>query len=104
MRAFLVERCSHEICKIAVDISRLWPIIVVMPMRNGSMHVATNRRHYKGKTYETHLLRRTYREGAKVKHQTSGNLSHPPAPITDLNRRFLAGETFVTLEASCEFV
>src|SRR5437773_1564112 len=104
MRAFLVERCSHEICKIAVDIGRLWPIIVVMPMRNGSMHVATTRRHYKGKTYETHLLRRTYREGAKVKHQTLGNLSHLPAPIIDLIRRSLAGETFVPPEAAFEIV
>src|SRR5213596_194422 len=75
-----------------------------MPMRNGSMHVATTRRHYKGKTYETHLLRRTYREGAKVKHQTLGNLSHLPAPIIDLIRRSLAGETFVPPEAAFEIV
>src|SRR5437867_9559496 len=66
-----------------------------MPTRNGSMHVATTRRQYKGKIYETHLLRRTYREGDKVKHQTLGNLSHLPAPIVDLIRRSLAGETFV---------
>src|SRR5216117_1764537 len=75
-----------------------------MPMRNGSMHVAPTRRHYKGKTYETHLLRRTYREGAKVKHQTLGNLSHLPAPIIDLIRRSLAGETFVPPEAAFEIV
>src|SRR5213593_4704557 len=75
-----------------------------MPMRNGSMHVATTRRHYKGKTYETHLLRRTYREGAKVKHQTLGNLSHLPAPIIDLIRRSLTGETFVPPVAAFEIV
>src|SRR5213596_456046 len=75
-----------------------------MPTRNGSMHVATTRRHYRGKTYETHLLRRTYREGDKVKHQTLGNLSHLPAPIIDLIRRSLAGETFVPPEAAFEIV
>jgi len=75
-----------------------------MPTRNGSMHVATTRRQYKGKSYETHLLRRTYREGEKVKHQTLGNLSHLPAPIIDLIRRSLAGETFVPPEAVFEIV
>ena len=68
------------------------------------MHVATTRRQYKGKTYETHLLRRTYREGAKVKHQTLGNLSHLPAAIIDLVRRSLAGETFVPPEGVFEIV
>ena len=68
------------------------------------MHVATTRRQYKGKSYETHLLRRTYREGEKVKHQTLGNLSHLPAPIIDLIRRSLAGETFVPPEAVFEIV
>ncbi len=68
------------------------------------MHVATTRRQYKGKSYETHLLRRTYREGKKVKHQTLGNLSHLPAPIIDLIRRSLAGETFVPPEAVFEIV
>src|SRR5881397_1010569 len=75
-----------------------------MPTRNGSMHVATTRRQYKGKIYETHLLRRTYREGDKVKHQTLGNLSHLPGPIIDLIRRSLAGETFVPPEAVFEIV
>jgi len=68
------------------------------------MHVATTRRQYKGKSYETHLLRRTYREGEKVKHQTLGNLSHLPAPIIDLIRRSLAGETFVPPEAVFEII
>ncbi len=68
------------------------------------MHVATTRRQYKGKSYETHLLRRTYREGKKVKHQTLGNLSHLPAPIIDLIRRSLAGETFVPPEAVFEII
>jgi hypothetical protein len=50
---------------------------------------------YKGKTYESHLLRRSYREGGKVLHETVGNLSHLPAETIDLIRRSLRGERFV---------
>jgi hypothetical protein len=63
-----------------------------MPKRNGAVHVATTRRAYKGKVYVTHLLRRTYREEGKVKHQTLGNLSHLPPDLIDTIRRRLAGE------------
>jgi hypothetical protein len=70
-----------------------------MPKRGHPVHVATTRRHYKGKVYETHLLRRTYREGGKVKNETLGNLSHLPAELIDLLRRALAGERFVSLDA-----
>jgi transposase len=38
------------------------------------------------------LLRRTYRDGGKVKHQTLGNLSHLPADLIDTIRRRLRGE------------
>ena len=41
-----------------------------MAARGGPVHVVTTRRRYKGKVYETHLLRRTYREGGKVKNET----------------------------------
>ena len=67
-----------------------------MPSRNGKVHVATTRRHYKGKVYETTLLRRTYREGGTVKNETVGNLSHLPAETIALIRRSLAGEHFVS--------
>lgn len=69
-----------------------------MAKRGGRVHVATTRRHYKGKVYETHLLRRTYREGGKVKNETLGNLSHLPASIIALIRRALAGEQLVGLD------
>jgi len=65
---------------------------MVMATRNGPVHVATTRRTYNGKVYETHLLRRTYREGGKVKHQTVGNLSHLPPHIIDIIRRGLRGD------------
>lgn len=44
----------------------------------------------------THLLRRTYREGGKVKHETLGNLSHlPPDLIEAIRRRLTTGEPLV---------
>ena len=69
--------------------------IAGVPTRTGSVHVATTTREYKGKVYETHLLRRTYREDGKVKHQTLGNLSHLPAHLIDTIRRSLRGETLM---------
>lgn len=64
-----------------------------MPKRNGSVHVATTKRTYNGKVYVTQLLRRSYRQGDKVKHQTLGNLSHLPADLIDTIRRRLAGQS-----------
>lgn len=66
-----------------------------MPSRTGSVHVATTSRRYKGKLYQTHLLRRTFRVGAQVKHQTLGNISHLPPHLIELIRRALAGEKFL---------
>jgi len=63
-----------------------------MATRSGALHVATTTRRYKGKLYQTHLLRRTYREGGKVKHQTVGNISHLPTELIDTIRRHLRGE------------
>ena len=65
-----------------------------MPSRTGPVHVATTRRKYKGKVYETFLLRRTYREGGKVKHETVGNISHLPFEVIYVVRRSLKGEIF----------
>jgi transposase len=65
-----------------------------MPSRDGAVHVATTKRTYNGRVYESHLLRRTYREGGKVKHQTLGNLSHlPPDLIETIRRRLRDGST-----------
>src|ERR1700722_11218742 len=69
------------------------------------MHVATTRRHYVGKdgterTYETHLLRRSVREGSKVRNETLANLSHLPEEIIDAIRAGLAGETLVVASSA----
>src|SRR4051795_9328535 len=66
-----------------------------MATRGGAVHVATTTRVSKGKTYVTHLLRRSIRQGSTVTHETLGNLSHLPNHVIDLIKRSLKGETFV---------
>ena len=75
-----------------------------MATRGGSVHVATTRRRYKGKVYETHLLRRTYREDGKVKHETVGNLSHLPPSAIEAVRMALKGKTLVSAESRFECI
>jgi hypothetical protein len=65
-----------------------------MASRSGSVHVASVTRKHGDKVYVSHLLRRTYREGHKVKNETVGNLSHLPAHLIEIVRRSLAGEQF----------
>jgi hypothetical protein len=62
------------------------------------MHVAKIERRYGGTVYRSYLLRRTYREQGKVKHETLGNLSHLPEPTIELIRRALRGETLLAPE------
>lgn len=78
--------------------------IRVMSSRSGAVHVAITERRYKGKLYRTHLLRRTFRENGKVKHETLGNLSHLPDHVIDLVRRSLKGESFVNAQAAFEVI
>jgi transposase len=66
-----------------------------MAARSGAVHVATTRRVYKGKTYVTHLLRRSVRKGKTVTHETLGNLSHLPDHLIEIIKRSLKGEIFV---------
>lgn len=73
-----------------------------MPTRSGRVHVATTQRNYKGKVYQTHLLRRTFRVGHQVKHETLGNISHLPDSLIDIIRRSLAGETFLPVAEAFE--
>lgn len=63
-----------------------------MSTKTRSVHVATIEKSHKGKTYRSVLLRRTYREAGKVKHQTLGNLSDLPPDVIDYIRKRLRGE------------
>ena len=75
-----------------------------MPSRHGAVHVVTTRRAYKGRVYTTTLLRRSFREGASVKNETVGNLSHLPEDVIDLVRRSLRGESFVSAAEHFEII
>jgi transposase len=71
-----------------------------MPARSSAVHVATTKRVYKGKTYVTHLLRRSIRKGETLTHETLGNVSHLADRLIDIIKRSLKGETFVPASAA----
>ena len=62
------------------------------------MHVATSSSHRIDKNgveriYQTHLLRRSVREGSRVRKETLANLSHLPPETIEAVRASLAGKT-----------
>lgn len=75
-----------------------------MARRGMAVHVVTTTRRYKGRVYKTHLLRRSYREGGKVKNETLGNLSHLPEEVIALIRRALRGETLIPASAAFQIL
>ncbi|MEA3307185.1 MAG: IS1634 family transposase [Elusimicrobiota bacterium] len=75
-----------------------------MPTRKGPAHVAIIKCRKKGKTYQTVLLRRTYRDGKKVKHETLGNISHLPPDIIALISNSLKGEKYVPVSSAFETI
>jgi len=75
---------------------------VPVAKRGGKVHIAVTRRHYKGTEYTTTLLRRSYREGGKVKNETVGNLSHLEEWMVDGLRGMLAGRRLVDLDQEFE--
>ena len=52
--------------------------------------------------YTSYLLRRSYREGGKVRHENLGNLSHLPPAVIEAIRKMLAGRVLVDLEEAFE--
>jgi len=75
-----------------------------MAKRGGAVHVVTTTRQYKNKLYQSHLLRRSYREDGKVKNETVGNLSHLPDHVVDIVRRALQGESLVPADGAFEII
>src|ERR1700747_2402754 len=66
----------------------------------GAMHVARNRRGYVAKSgeervYETIVLRRSYRDGARVRHQTLANLSKLPPELVAAIEAATKGQTLI---------
>ena len=63
-----------------------------MPRRSGgALHVAKIKSRYKDQEYVSHILRRSYREDGKVKHENLGNVSHLPPHALDALRLRLDG-------------
>src|SRR5687768_17579045 len=74
-----------------------------MPRRGGRAHVATIKTKGKnGAVYTSYLLRRSYREGGKVRHENLGNLSHLPLELIEAIRKMLAGRVLVDLDEQFE--
>lgn len=69
-----------------------------MKAKPRSMHVAKISRTVKGVTYTTWLLRRTYREDGKVKHETLANLSALPEHAILALQKSLKGDPLVSPE------
>ena len=59
------------------------------------MHVVRVRKVEKGTTYESVLLRQSYREGPKVKKRTLASLTALPAAAIEAIERVLRGERLV---------
>jgi hypothetical protein len=83
-----------------MGVARYIGMVTGMTAQSGAMHVARVVGRYTAKSgerreYVSHLLRRTYRDGAKVKHETLANLSALPAPAIDAVRASLAGKTLI---------
>src|SRR5438552_1197589 len=72
------------------------------PRSTGALHVVTNRRQGRGREHVTHLLRRSYREGGKVRNETVGNISHLPEELVELVRAGLRGEPVGVLSDAFE--
>ena len=71
------------------------------------MHVETSRSHQTlrdgtARTYERHLLRRSYRDGGKVRKETLANLSHLPPEAIAAVRAVLAGKTLVDADGAVQ--
>ena len=71
-----------------------------MAAYRGAMHVARNQRGYVTKSgeervYETILLRRSFRDGAKVRHETLANLSKLPPELVAAIEASTKGQTLI---------
>jgi transposase len=60
--------------------------------KTGAMHVAKIERRHGDRVYTSHLVRRSVREGKRVRHETIANVSRLPAHAIEALRRALGGE------------
>jgi hypothetical protein len=75
-----------------------------MARASGACHVAEITRTHGGRRYCYYLLRRTYRDAGKVKHETLGNLSRLPAAIIEVIRRAVRGDVLISPDDAFEVI
>jgi transposase len=63
-----------------------------MKAKLGAMHVAKIERRHGDRVYTSHLVRRSVRDGRRVRHETIANVSKLPAEAIEALRRALRGE------------
>jgi hypothetical protein len=66
------------------------------------MHVATIRRRHGDRVYESHLIRRSVRDGKRVRHETIANVSKLPPVAREALRRALAGQALIGADDAFE--
>ena len=66
-----------------------------MERKRKGLYLADVKREYKGKTYHSYLLRRSYREGKKVKQKTLANISLLPLDTIEIIKNSLKGGIFI---------
>src|SRR5665811_2504575 len=94
---FVRKYVASKMWRVACRYRLIERIFVLMGKSSDAMHVATvvSRRVDKEgrrREYKSHLVRRTFREDGKVKHQTLANISALPAPAIEAIRASLRGE------------
>lgn len=75
-----------------------------MAKRSGAMHVSRIVAKRNGKEYVSHLVRRSFREDGKVKHETLANLSALPDTAVAAVRASLSGTPLMSAEDRLEIV
>jgi transposase len=67
-------------------------------VKSGSAHVVTICKRVGEREYRTHLLRRSYREGDKIRTETIANLTHLGDEKVEMIRRAMSGESLVNVD------
>ena len=74
------------------------------PRSSNAMHVAKICTVKGDKVYESFLIRRSYREDCKVKHENVANITHLPTNVIELIRLALRGEPVSPVSESFEII
>jgi len=75
-----------------------------MNTKQKGLYVAEIKSQYKDREYCSYLVRRSYREGGKVKQETISNITHLPEETRELIRQNLKGKTLVPVDEAMETV